>query len=141
IIDTHYQTVLSNLLKSSHQFVLGPYFKNRNRESSFTRWAPDGFVGGASRVHRNVQPSQSLLKKVLTEVPRLCLTCGSETVKESCNSRPVAADENDRNHVLSERKRREKINERLLILGSLIPSGGKVDKVSILDYTIEYLRQ
>ncbi|KAG6408043.1 hypothetical protein SASPL_131045 [Salvia splendens] len=45
------------------------------------------------------------------------------------------------NHVLSERKRREKISERFAILGSLVPSGGKVDKVSLLDHTIEYLRE
>ncbi|CAI9753022.1 unnamed protein product [Fraxinus pennsylvanica] len=43
-------------------------------------------------------------------------------------------DQIDRNHVLSERKRREKINERFLILGSLVPSGGKVLATALLFY-------
>ncbi|KAK4389273.1 Transcription factor GLABRA 3 [Sesamum angolense] len=66
--------------------------------------------------------------------------CRLESVKNNGNSKPEV-EEVDRNHVLSERKRREKINERFTILGSLVPSGGKVDKVSILDHTIEYLRE
>ncbi|KAK4422600.1 Transcription factor GLABRA 3 [Sesamum alatum] len=110
--DIHYQVVLSSLLKSSHQLVLGSYCRNRNRESSFVNWK-DRPV--SSRVPQTATP-QRLLKK--TDV-----------------------DEIDRTHVLSERKRREKLNERFTTLGSLVPSGGKVDKVSILDHTIEYLRE
>ncbi|KAG8378968.1 hypothetical protein BUALT_Bualt07G0039600 [Buddleja alternifolia] len=132
--DVHYQSVLSNLLKSSHQLVLGPYFRNRNRESSFACWKKDRLSSPQTRT------PQKLLKKVLFEVARMHENFRLESAKHNDNSR-TEVDESDRNHVLSERKRREKINERFTILGSLVPSGGKVDKVSILDHTIEYLRE
>ncbi|CAL4892185.1 unnamed protein product [Urochloa decumbens] len=46
-----------------------------------------------------------------------------------------------RNHVISERRRREKLNEMFLVLKSLIPSTRKVDKASILAETIAYLKE
>lgn len=119
--DIHYQSVLSNLLKSSHQLVLGPYFRNRTRESSFVSWRKDGLLG----THQIGVTQQKLLKKVLFEVPKMYAKIRIESGKDNGNSRQEA-DEVDKNHVLSERKRREKINERFVILGSLIPSGGKV---------------
>nr|AAA32663.1 DEL [Antirrhinum majus] len=138
--EVHYQGVLSNLLKSSHQLVLGPYFRNGNRESSFVSWNKDGSSG--THVPRS-GTSQRFLKKVLFEVARMHensrLDAGKQKGNSDCLAKPTA-DEIDRNHVLSERKRREKINERFMILASLVPSGGKVDKVSILDHTIDYLR-
>ncbi|CAN6229166.1 unnamed protein product [Urochloa humidicola] len=46
-----------------------------------------------------------------------------------------------KNHVMSERKRREKINELFLVLKSLVPSIHKVDKASVLAETIAYLKE
>ncbi|CAL5069337.1 unnamed protein product [Urochloa decumbens] len=46
-----------------------------------------------------------------------------------------------KNHVMSERKRREKLNEMFLVLKSLVPSIHKVDKASILAETIAYLKE
>lgn len=120
--DIHYHSVLSNVLKSSHQLILGPYVRNGSRESSFVCWRKDGLLG--ARVPQS-GTSQKLLKKVLVEVARMHETCRIESGKHNGNSRPEV-DEIERNHVLSERKRREKINERFMILESLIPSGGKV---------------
>nr|AHJ80985.1 basic helix-loop-helix transcription factor [Erythranthe lewisii] len=136
----HYQSVLSSLLKSSHQLMLGPHVRNGNRESSFLSW--DRL--SCCKPHTiTVGPPQRLLKKVLFEVGKMHenyrIESGKKDDKKEDISKPEV-DEVDRNHVLSERKRREKINERFMILGSLVPSGGKVDKVSILDHTIEYLR-
>ncbi|KZV31538.1 Basic helix-loop-helix DNA-binding superfamily protein isoform 1 [Dorcoceras hygrometricum] len=137
--DIHYQSVLTNLLKSSHQLMFGPYVRNGNKESNFVSWKKDG--PSSARLPR-IQTPQTLLKKVIFEVPRMH-QCRLESDRQK-GKKDVSlkeADENDRNHVLSERKRREKINERFMILGSLVPSGGKVDKVSILDHTIEYLKE
>ncbi|XVE77386.1 hypothetical protein DITRI_Ditri13aG0058300 [Diplodiscus trichospermus] len=43
-------------------------------------------------------------------------------------------------HNLSERKRRDKINRKMRALQELIPNCNKVDKVSMLDEAIEYLK-
>ncbi|KAJ0054229.1 hypothetical protein Pint_00749 [Pistacia integerrima] len=43
-------------------------------------------------------------------------------------------------HNLSERKRRDKINKKMRALQELIPNCNKVDKVSMLDEAIEYLK-
>ncbi|KAH6777577.1 hypothetical protein C2S51_008889 [Perilla frutescens var. frutescens] len=137
--DVHYQSVLSSLLKSSHQLMLGPN-RNGKQESSFISWKDRKL---SSRLPQILSP-QRLLKKVLFEVARMHENARIESAKQKdkCDDHSgQEADEVDRNHVLSERKRREKISERFSILVSLVPSGGKVDKVSILDHTIEYLRE
>ncbi|KAL6556399.1 endoglucanase 3 [Orobanche gracilis] len=137
--DVHYQSVLSNILKSSQDLILGPYFRNGGRRSSFGGWRKDGSLG--NKVPQSGGNSQKLLKKVLFQVAIMHENYRLESSKRSnVDPRPEGED-NDRNHVLSERKRREKINERFTILGSLVPSGGKVDKVSVLDHTIQYVRE
>nr|ABY26920.1 putative anthocyanin regulator [Ipomoea hederacea] len=136
--DVHYQSILSSVLKSSHQFILGPYFRNGNRESSFGGWKKE--ISTNIQTLR-IETSQRLLKKVLSGVARM--VCIPDTRKEGDGKndpRRLEADESDRSRVVSERRRREKINERFMILSSLIPSSGKADKVSILDETIEYLK-
>ncbi|KAL1556842.1 endoglucanase 3 [Salvia divinorum] len=138
--DVHYHSVLSSLLKSSHQLILGPY-RNGKRGSSFISWKDRK---SSPRLPQSAS-QQRLLKKVLFEVARMHENAQIESAKnkDRCDDRSVQqeGEEVDRNHVLSERKRREKISERFAILGSLVPSGGKVDKVSVLDHTIEYLRE
>ncbi|XP_019195788.1 PREDICTED: transcription factor EGL1-like [Ipomoea nil] len=125
-VDVHYQSILSNVLKSSHQLVLGPHFRNNDRESSFVTWKKE--TSSKNPMPRTRTRPQRLLKKVL---------CGSH--KQNDHHKPEA-DETDKSRVLSERRRREKLNERFTTLASLIPTSGKVDKISILDETIEYLR-
>ncbi|XP_047979815.1 transcription factor EGL1-like [Salvia hispanica] len=138
--DVHYHCVLSSLLKSSHQLILGPY-RNGKRGSSFISWKDRK---SSPRLLQSASP-QWLLKKVLFEVARMHENAQIESAKnkDRCDDRSLQqeGEEVDKNHVLSERKRREKISERFAILGSLVPSGGKVDKVSVLDHTIEYLRE
>ncbi|XP_006653664.2 anthocyanin regulatory R-S protein-like isoform X2 [Oryza brachyantha] len=53
----------------------------------------------------------------------------------------MAQESSIKNHVMSERRRREKLNEMFLILKSLVPSVRKVDKASILAETIAYLKE
>nr|GMC80746.1 putative anthocyanin regulator [Ipomoea batatas] len=137
-VDVHYQSILSNVLKSSHQLVLGPHFRNNYRESSFVTWKKE--TSPKNPMPRTRTP-QRLLKKVLCDVAGMhgCSSVrGSH--KQNGNYKPEA-DETDKSRVLSERRRREKLNERFMTLASLIPTtSGKVDKISILDETIEYLR-
>lgn len=124
--DLHYQGVLSALFKSSHQLILGPLFQNCDQESSFISWKKGGFAKWPKP--RGEMP-QKLLKKVLFEVPQMHAGCMLQSPEDNGNEGGVwrpEADEIGMSHALSERRRREKLNERFSILKSLVPSFGKV---------------
>ncbi|KAM1024954.1 hypothetical protein TB2_037568 [Malus domestica] len=139
--DLQYKSVLSALLKSSHQLVLGPHFQNSHQESSFTSWKRGGFVKCLTQ--RGGTP-QKLLKKILLEVPQMHVDCVLEPPEDTSNVNGVCrpeADDIDTNHALSdERRRRERLNKRFCILKSMVPSVSKEDEVSILDDAIEHLK-
>nr|ABE67978.1 myc-like anthocyanin regulatory protein [Caragana jubata] len=138
--DTHYQKVLSTVLKSADQLVMGMHFQGFHQESTFCRWMKEGSL---HYQRPRSGTSQNLLKKVLFEVPRMHLDGLLESQEENDykeGTRLVDGDEIGMNHVLSER-RRAKLNERFLTLRSMVPSNSKDDKVSILDDAIDYLRK
>ncbi|KAL0545931.1 hypothetical protein IC582_015830 [Cucumis melo] len=62
---------------------------------------------------------------------------GNKTAPRSGSSRRTRAAEV---HNLSERRRRERINEKMKALQELIPHCNKTDKASMLDEAIEYLK-
>ncbi|KAL1188049.1 Transcription factor EGL1 [Cardamine amara subsp. amara] len=126
--DVHYQSVISTIFKTTHQLILGPQFQNFDKRSSFTRWKRSS----SSSVKTLGEKSQMMVKKILFEIPRM------NQKKELLL--PDTPEETG-NHALSEKKRREKLNERFMTLKSIIPSISKDDKVSILDDTIEYLQE
>ncbi|XP_038679989.1 transcription factor GLABRA 3 isoform X2 [Tripterygium wilfordii] len=136
----HYQDVLSALLKTSHSLVLGRNVRNAHQRSSFVSWTK----GLANCAKLKGETQQKLLKKILFDVPRMhasdLLESPENNGDEKVVWRPEAGDIS-MNHMLAERKRRGKLNERFSILRSIIPSISKVDKVSILDDTIEYLQE
>jgi hypothetical protein len=124
--DLHYQTVLSSLLKSSHQLILGPCFQNYQQESSFVSWNKKGL---AHCQNPGGETPQKLLKKVLFVVPRMhvggLLDSPEDNGIKDVVWRPEA-DEIGMNHALTERRRRGKVNERFFILKSMVPSISKV---------------
>ncbi|GJN26770.1 hypothetical protein PR202_gb14728 [Eleusine coracana subsp. coracana] len=80
-----------------------------------------------------IREPQKLLKKVV-----------AGGAWESCvggNTARSTQESGIKNHVMSERRRREKLNEMFLILKSLVPTINKVDKASILAETIAYLKE
>ncbi|KAL5552062.1 hypothetical protein UlMin_002238 [Ulmus minor] len=139
--DLHYQGVLSTLFKTSHQLIAGPRNKNSHQESSFVGWKK---LGLAKFLKPSGGDSQKMLKKVLFEIPRMHVDCMVDSPEDIDDKNGVfrpEADETALNHALSERRRREKLNEKFSILKSMVPSVSKEDKVSILDDAIEYLRE
>ncbi|KAK7318227.1 hypothetical protein RJT34_02926 [Clitoria ternatea] len=138
--DWHYQRVLSALMKSPDQLLMGVNSQKFHQESSFVSWKRGGPMDCQ---WPRAGTSQSLLKKVLFEVPRMHLDGLLESQEENDFKDGVRleADEIGMNHVLSERRRRAKLNERFLTLRSMVPSISKDDKVSILDDAIEYLKK
>ena len=80
--------------------------------SCFTAWKRSSRDVAAS-----VRQSQKLLKKALT---------GGALTNNAGGSMARAQESNGKGHVMSERRRREKLNEMFLILKSLLPSIHKV---------------
>ncbi|KAF9685830.1 hypothetical protein SADUNF_Sadunf03G0094900 [Salix dunnii] len=139
--DLHYQSVLSCLSKTSHPLILGPYVQYCHQEPSFVRWKKAELMHSQKLKSGN---PQKLLKKILFEVPRIHvngLLDSPENNRDKVVGGRPEADEIDASHVLSEKRRREKLNKSFMILKSIVPSISKVDKVSILDDTIQYLQE
>nr|QFU19160.1 AN [Rosa chinensis]WDE18917.1 bHLH3 [Rosa hybrid cultivar] len=146
--DTHYSETVSTILQtqatrwtdsSSNDYV------TYSTQSAFAKWT--------SRAdHHLLVPvegtSQWLLKYILFSVPFLHTKYRDENspkshdVDGSSRSRKgTSQGELSANHVLAERRRREKLNERFIILRSLVPFVTKMDKASILGDTTEYVKQ
>ncbi|KAE9457328.1 hypothetical protein C3L33_10785, partial [Rhododendron williamsianum] len=59
--------------------------------------------------------------------------------KRNCtNSKRVSSSQE---HVLSERKRREKISQRIIALSAMVPGLKKMDKASVIGDAIDYMKQ
>ncbi|XP_062074328.1 transcription factor EGL1 [Humulus lupulus] len=138
--DLHYQGVLSTVLKSSHQLILGTHHEKFHHESSFVSWKKGMF-------HKLLKPRgtpQNLVKKILYEVPQMHLNRTIDSLEDNSIGSGVwrpEADEIGMNHAIAERKRRERLNEKFSILKGMVPSLSKEDKVSILDDAIQYLKE
>ncbi|KAI3847919.1 hypothetical protein MKX03_026158 [Papaver bracteatum] len=52
-----------------------------------------------------------------------------------------ASDVSYMNHVMAERKRRQKLNQRFIALSAVVPGLKKMDKFSVLEDAIKYLKQ
>lgn len=120
--DVHYQGVISTIFKTTHQLILGPQFQNFDKRSSFTRWKR------SSSTRTLGEQSQKMLKKIIFEVPRMHqkeLLLLPDTPEDS----EFKVGDETANYALSEKKRREKLNDRFMTLRSIIPSISKARNV------------
>ncbi|KAL2323558.1 hypothetical protein Fmac_027937 [Flemingia macrophylla] len=148
--DTHYSQTVSNILQNqSSRWPRSPSSVAHSAfstHSSFSRWS-------SRATHHHFHPaadvsSQWLLKYILFTVPYLhAKNPAGDTSPQAAadpklrSGKGTPQDELSANHVLAERRRREKLNERFIILRSLVPFVTKMDKASILGDTIEYVKQ
>ncbi|XP_050203548.1 transcription factor UNE10 isoform X2 [Mercurialis annua] len=110
-----------------------------------------GFTSTASfGSHENTSYGQQMTKTVtVDENDSVCHSrsqkeTGDEEEKKKCNGKSSVSTKRSRAaaiHNQSERKRRDKINERMKTLQKLVPNSSKTDKASMLDEVIEYLKQ
>jgi len=104
-----------------------------SRATSFAAWMGSASDSGEVAVPVIEEP-QKLLKKVVAG-GAWANNGGGGTTRTTQEGGII------KNHVMSERKRREKLNEMFLVLKSLVPSIHKVNKASILAETIAYLKE
>ncbi|XP_024017340.1 basic helix-loop-helix protein A isoform X1 [Morus notabilis] len=155
--DTRYSETVSTILQK-HPSLWSESSDDHvtySTQSAFAKWTShsDHYLHESS----SEDTSQWLLKYILFSVPFLHTKYRDENSPKSRDGDgPGGADAASRlrkggggapqddlsaNHVLAERRRREKLNERVIILRSLVPFVTKMDKASILGDTIEYVKQ
>ncbi|CAN6295897.1 unnamed protein product [Urochloa humidicola] len=66
---------------------------------------------------------------------------GVEAAVQPPPERRIRAHWNTQEHVIAERKRREKMQQQFVALATIVPDLTKTDKISLLGSTIEYVKQ
>ncbi|KAK3194798.1 hypothetical protein Dsin_026108 [Dipteronia sinensis] len=134
--DSHYKRTLSAILSSSNRFTDNICFLSCEYKSSFVTWKKGAVVDGHTQ-----RVQQNILKKILFAVPLMYGGCTHRSQKQICTKDCLAimgSDDVSAGHVSSD-KRTE--NEKFLVLRSIVPSISEIDKASILNDTIKYLKR
>ncbi|XP_047092838.1 transcription factor bHLH19-like [Lolium rigidum] len=105
--------------------------------SGGTSYAPISWNFGAV----SARPSSSgggTLVAVASPIPEL--VCGSQTARSTAGTGSASA-AYAKGHIMAERKRREKINQRFIELSAVIPGLKKMDKATILADALRHVKE
>lgn len=127
--DSHYAKILADVFQNSQRSAAKPYFRNDSCHSNFMAWRE-----GWDTRQLQIITKQKMLKKVLFDSPwmhgRYLLNQGAVASKE----RVWKTEESGIgvNYALPER--RDKVNEKFLVLRSMVPIINKVHELHLLDW-------
>ncbi|KAA8534830.1 hypothetical protein F0562_029728 [Nyssa sinensis] len=107
------------------------YQATRQRASAFRSYR--SALSPSTQINSRVIRRENMLKRAMTFFKRLSLTRTQEQLHGSRHTSTQL------HHMISERRRREKLNESFQALRSLLPPGSKKDKASVLNSTMEYV--
>ena len=127
---SHYTKTIAAILRNSNQLASIQCFPCGSHESSFVVWKRSMNV---PKPHSTI--SQKLVKKILVDTAWMHGGQPLKTQEENGLRNKVwkvEGDDANASHVLSERRRREKLNEKFLVLRSLVPSLSKVTGIAVL---------
>ncbi|PSS19278.1 Transcription factor bHLH25 like [Actinidia chinensis var. chinensis] len=95
-----------------------------------------------------LKPKEDALSpKSVTTFPSDTLAFGNSfgnqnyVFKSSQGAKRISTNPNNQEHILAERKRREKLSQRFIALSAIIPGLKKMDKATVLEDAIKYLKQ
>ncbi|XP_057495581.1 transcription factor bHLH25-like [Actinidia eriantha] len=95
-----------------------------------------------------LKPKEDALSpKNITTFPSDTLSFGGSfgnqnyVFKASHGAKRISTNPNNQEHIIAERKRREKISQRFIALSAIIPGLKKMDKASVLGGAINYLKK
>lgn len=137
--DLHYTRTLSAIFMKSPRLIVAPLFHGGNHTSSFNNWTE----GGQGNVPKaQLGTPQKIVKKILFEVAWMHGGSLRKSPEENSSKGGLWKPEGDEvgvNHVLSERRRREKLKEKFHVLRSLVPSISKVFELPFLGSSVKVL--
>ncbi|XP_027337131.1 transcription factor bHLH18-like [Abrus precatorius] len=146
------------------------YWKSQSFDSNFTRESishHSNNMGNSSSLEENIgfdnttslKQHASLEKPLLSSSESYVLSFEDSTIvpnfpKKTCHHHKQESQEKHDNrklkrcrslsqtqhHILAERKRRENLTRMFIALSAIIPGLKKIDKASILNYTIDYVK-
>ncbi|KAL6637002.1 hypothetical protein ACP70R_024574 [Stipagrostis hirtigluma subsp. patula] len=85
-----------------------------------------------------VPPFQAQARPVKRSYDDMVAAAAVEPAKAPAASRPAPQNQD---HILAERKRREKLSQRFIALSKIVPGLKKMDKASVLGDAIKYVKQ
>ncbi|MQL86814.1 hypothetical protein Taro_019347 [Colocasia esculenta] len=94
-----------------------------------------GFVGAP------VKPKEEVSFSLSHGTKRSCVSMAAEVGGRRANTGSTRPPSHSQDHIIAERKRREKLSQRFIALSAIVPGLKKMDKASVLGDAIKYVKQ